>query len=58
MDVDSSGCDNSGRQLALLQWSHVLMDVDRPRWIFNNKEIVMTLQWSHVLMDVDSYGAD
>ncbi len=36
-----------------LQWSQVLMDVDRA-WFCLTKCESNQLQWSHVLMDVDS----
>ncbi len=37
----------------VLQWSHVLMDVDRSRQPGTVCASCYTLQWSHVLMDVD-----
>ena len=37
----------------MLQWSHVLMDVDRTLQALNTFTPTR-LQWSHVLMDVDS----
>ncbi len=39
---------------AMLQWSHVLMDVDRVTSFLPARCLAIRLQWSHVLMDVDS----
>ncbi len=54
MDVDSLlGCAR-GCGYGSLQWSHVLMDVDRSRSLTTPGKRCWMLQWSHVLMDVDS----
>ncbi len=57
MDVDSSVRRSEKWRVSLLQWSHVLMDVDRGGGIAGGIGGAITLQWSHVLMDVDSQGA-
>ncbi len=44
-----------GLAVAALQWSHVLMDVDRSD-ISAGLTAETLLQWSHVLMDVDRLG--
>ncbi len=53
MDVDSLfGIACMRGRLSELQWSHVLMDVDRSAG--NIRDLGgQGLQWSHVLMDVD-----
>ncbi len=53
MDVDRPMANrvNFANQ-APLQWSHVLMDVDRVEPTPEVK-VKIALQWSHVLMDVD-----
>ncbi len=53
MDVDSIRSRSPTVTFTTLQWSHVLMDVDRRFPPFDAGAKVM-LQWSHVLMDVDS----
>ncbi len=53
MDVDSEEFEGDFYRVDVLQWSHVLMDVDRHRTSVRENMSDTTLQWSHVLMDVD-----
>ncbi len=56
MDVDRVKAEKARAEaFQKLQWSHVLMDVDRLSTAFVSLPgFAFMLQWSHVLMDVDS----
>ncbi len=53
MDVDRTPSNMAEMKKLQLQWSHVLMDVDRSLDL-GLADLYPGLQWSHVLMDVDS----